>query len=283
MTDTDVVGVDFSGAARPGESVRVAEASLDDRLRVECCRSARAAFGASGREDVLAALVDHVDGRGVVGVDCPFGLPRPVVEALDGPTTWAETVRWVGETFVDADEFAGRCKAATRAATDGERTYLRRATDGPVGAKSPYHFFTHRQAFHGVRDVLAPLLDRGAGVAPMTGEPADGESTVVEVYPAGTLRRLELPDENYKTASDEARRTRERILSGLEAGDDDPGAAGGRPVTVADGRTRERVLADDGGDALDAVVAAVAAARASERDFAVDDGRYNPLEGYVYV
>ncbi|PSQ38316.1 hypothetical protein BRD10_04225 [Halobacteriales archaeon SW_12_71_31] len=275
----------------PGESVWIAEASLDDRLRVERCRSARTAFGASGRENVLAALVDHVDDRSVVGVDCPFGLPRPVVEALDGPTTWRETVRWVGETFVDADEFAGRCKAATRAATDGERTYLRRATDGPVGAKSPYHFFTHRQAFHGVRDVLAPLLDRGAGVAPMTGEPADGKPTVVEVYPAGTLRRLGLPDESYKTASSEARRTRERILAGLEAegsvdtgaDTDDSGGAGGRPVTVADGRTRERVLADDGGDALDAVVAAVAAARAFDRDFAVDDGRYDPLEGYVYV
>ncbi len=276
-TVTGVVGVDFSGADRPGESVWVTEATLSDELVVERCRSARAAFDTREREAVLAALVECVRGADAAGLDFPFGLPRAVIEELAGPTAWRETVAWVGETFADAEAFADRCKTAARARTGGERTYLRRATDDPVGAKSPYHFFTHKQAYHGITAVLAPLLDHGAGVAPMV-DGADGAATVIETYPAGTLRRLGLPDENYKDASEEARRTRASILRGLETG----GTAATPRVVVGEG-DRERALSDDGGDALDSLVAAVGTARAVEREFAVETDRYDPLEGYVYV
>lgn len=281
---TELVGVDFSGADRPGESVWITEGTLSDGdLVVARCRSARAAFDARGREAVLAALVERVCDADVAGFDFPFGLPRPVIEELAGPEEWRETVAWIGEEFTDAETFADRCKRAAGAATGGDRTYLRRATDDPVGAKSPYHFFTYKQAFHGTRRVLGPLLDRGATVGPMTGRAgetdADGERpTAIETYPAGTLRRLELPDENYKDASDDARRAREAILRGLETGGEVPTLQ-----VVVDEEDRERALSDEGGDALDSLVAAVATARAVERGFAVDDGRYDPLEGYVYV
>jgi hypothetical protein len=212
-----------------------------------------------------------------------------VIERLDGPEEWRETVAWIEETFASAESFTDRCKRATGAATDGDRTYLRRATDDPVGAKSPYHFFTYKQAFHGTRQVLGPLLDRGATVAPMT-TGADGEGlTVIETYPAGTLRRLGLPDENYKDTSDDARRIRETILRGLETGDEGGRAATAgndpdpTPAVVIGESDRERALSDDGGDALDSLVAAVGTARAIERAFAVEADRYDPLEGYVYV
>jgi len=291
VSGTSVVGVDFSGAREPGESVWIAETTPDgDDLRVDRCRSARTALGASERADVLGSLVEYVDGHDVVGLDFPFGLPRPVTEV--GPGAWRETVRWVGKTFDDAEAFAEHCTATTRRDSGGERTYVGRETDGPVGAKSPYHFFTYKQAFHGMRDVLGPLLDRGASVAPMTGGGATtAGTTVVEVYPAGTLRRLGLPDRRYKDASHEARRTRETILAGLE-GSGEP-ATGGDGATsgptavprlaVGDDATRERVLSDAGGDALDAVLAAVAAARALDRGFEPVEERYDPLEGYVFV
>jgi len=287
--------VDFSGAERPGESVWITEAELSDgELTVESCRSARTAFDARDREAVLGGVVDRVDGVDVAGFDFPFGLPRAVIEELDGPDEWRATVPWVGEAFADADAFAEECKRGARRATGGDRTYLRRATDDPVGAKSPYHFFTHKQAYHGITDVLAPLLDRAAEVAPMTTErTTTGDGPVVlETYPAGTLRRLDLPDENYKDTTDDARRARESILRGLEteesSGDGVTETAGavddGRatPRVVVDGTDRERALSDDGGDALDSLIAAAGTARAVDRGFAVEN-RYDPLEGYVYV
>lgn len=290
---TELVGVDFSGADRPGESVWITEATLSGDLVVERARSARAAFDARGRETVLAALVERVRDADAVGFDFPFGLPRAVIEELTGPGEWRATVAWIGETFADAGAFADRCKRAARAATDGERTYLRRATDDPVGAMSPYHFFTDKQAYHGTTQVLGPLLDGGVAVAPMTTADAgaDGKRpTVVETYPAGTLRRLGLPDQNYKDGSDDARRARESILRGLETGASPDGGerAPGRdpastPEVIVGETDRERALSDDGGDALDSLVAAVGTARAVERGFAVETGRYDPLEGYVYV
>ncbi len=287
VPDQTVLGVDFSGAARPGDDVWITTASLaadGDTLVVERLRSAEDALGASGREAVLAGLVDHVRDAAVVGFDFPFGLPRPVVAELGGPATWRETVAWVGREFTDADEFATRCKAATRARTDGERTYLRRVTDDPVGAKSPYHFFTVRQAYHGQTAVLGPLLDRGVAVAPMVADRRD-RPTAVEAYPAGTLRRLGLPAERYKDDTEAARTARERILSGLQTSEAAAGAAAdpGTPRVVVDESGRSAALDDAGGDALDSLVAAVAAAGAMSRGFAPDESRYDPLEGYVFV
>jgi hypothetical protein len=284
VSDARVLGVDFSGAKRPGESIWITEARLGDGLTVERCRAAGETLGERGRAAVLSALVDHVDGAAVVGFDFPFGLPRPVVETLDGPATWSETVTWVRDEFPDAETFAERCQSAAQTATDGDRTYLKRATDGPVGAKSPYHFFTFRQAYHGVGEVLAPLLGREVAVAPMTVDRRgggsrerdhrrDGRPTVVEAYPAGTLRRLDLPAERYKDDTEPARSRRERILAGVTEDE---------AVSVA--RTaRTAALSDPGGDALDSLVAAVAAARALTTAFRVAADRYDPLEGYVYV
>jgi hypothetical protein len=96
--------------------------------------------------------------------------------------------------------------------------------------------------------------------------------TLIEVYPAATLRDLALPDRKYKEPGSEAREKRERILAGLcEWG-----------VELPD-EIEEPILEDADGDALDSLVATVAAARAVESEFAVEEGRYDPLEGYIYV
>ncbi|PSQ32500.1 hypothetical protein BRD05_10065 [Halobacteriales archaeon QS_9_70_65] len=101
-----------------------------------------------------------------------------------------------------------------------------------------------------------------------------GERTVLEVYPAGTLRRLETVDEGYKEPTDEAAAARAEILAALETASD-------LDVAVAE-PVRERAVADDGGDALDSVVAAVAAARAAAREFEPPTP-FDPREGCIYV
>ncbi|MEF8841474.1 MAG: DUF429 domain-containing protein [Haloarculaceae archaeon] len=267
-------GVDFSGASEPGESVWLTTAEpTDDGVEVTACRSAREAFGVSDRDEVLASLRSFPEEGDVMGVDASFGLPRPVLpERVAASDDWREAVRWVAGEYADADALAAQADWKDRArASEADGIELKRRTDGSTGANSPYSFITRYQTFHAMRDLLAPVLD-SVSVPPMI--PGDDRGpTLIEVYPAATLRSLGVPDRKYKDSSDpRARERRERILAGLcEWG-----------VTLPE-RFEERVLGDADGDALDSLVAAVATARAVESRFAVEDGRYDPVEGYIYV
>jgi hypothetical protein len=266
-------GVDFSGASDPGDRIWLTTAEpTDDGLRVIECRSAREAFDATGRADVLGALRSFPGLGDVMGVDASFGLPRPILPAgVAASDDWHETVRWVADEYADADALAAQADWKTRAReSEADGVELKRRTDGPTGANSPYSFITRYQTFHAMRDLLAPMLD-SVSVPPMvTG--GDHEPTLIEVYPAATLRDLGLPDRTYKEPGVEAREKRERILAGLRAWG----------VELPD-TFEEPVLDDAGGDALDSLVAAVATARAVESGFAVEAERYDPVEGYIYV
>jgi hypothetical protein len=101
---------------------------------------------------------------------------------------------------------------------------------------------------------------------------------LVEACPASTLRLLGLPNQNYKQPEGgpltrRRLQTRRAILSGL-----------GRLVRLGPAE-RATMMRDGGGDALDAVVAAVGAARAwgsTDHREAARHVRY-PREGRLYV
>ena len=264
-------GVDFSGASEPGESIWITTAEpTNDGIEVTGCRSAREAFDATGRDDVLAALRSFPDDGEVMGVDASFGLPRSVLpDRVAASDDWRETIRWAAAEYADGDALAAQADWKDRAReSDADGVELKRRTDGPTGANSPYSFITRYQTFHAMRDLLAPVLD-SVSVEPMI--PRDGP-TLIEVYPAATLRSLGLPDRKYPEPGAESREKRERILAGLcEWG------------VALPGEFEERILGDADGDALDSLVAAVATVRAVESGFAVEEGRYDPVEGYIYV
>lgn len=270
-----VHGVDFSGAAEPGSDLWVATADRepgaadgDGGLAVTALRPARELFG-DGREAVLAGLREFVADAGApVGVDCPFGLPRQLHDCA----RYRDFLTWFRDAFDGPDDLRDACRDRARALTGGERTYLKRTADERAGAKSPYFWYTRAQTYYGIAEVIAPLAAEGVGVEPMAPAPFGG-GALLEVYPAGTLRDLGLPDRSYKEATDAARERRADILDGLA----DWGLS-------CDAEARRRALDDAGGDALDALVAAVATARAADRDFSVtDEGAYHPVEGYIYV
>ncbi len=268
----DVRGVDFSGSATPGQDVWLAEGRLDgDRLEVTRARPAAEAFDATAREPVLSALGETLRSRGTTGVDVSFGMPAALLPAA--VDDWVGAVAWFRETFDGADADGMRETLKERARQqEGDGVEMKRRTDEAVRANSPYSFITHYQTLYGIRDLLAPAVADGAvSVPPM--QPA-GERNVVEIYPAGTLRRLETVDEGYKESTDEAAAARAEILTALEAAPD-------VDVDLAE-PVRKRAVADDGGDALDSVVAAVAAARAAVRAFDPPTP-FDPREGCIYV
>jgi hypothetical protein len=270
----DIYGVDFSGARDAGEATWLAAATTGDGgLHVERCRPLSALAGTADRGPALATLRERLQDADAAGLDFSFGLPAPVHDA----ESWPEFLRWFPGEFDDPEEMRTRCRERTEYRTDGERSFVGRTTDDPLGASSPYHWLVAHQTFHGVRDVLGPLVTDGAvTVEPMQDREseADERPVLCEVYPAATLRALDLPAERYKDSDAGDRgayaERRERIVAGLP---DDVTLAG--PVETA-------ALDDEGGDALDAVVAAFAAYRAAADGFATDR-EYHPVEGYIYV
>lgn len=262
----DVHGVDFSGAKRAGEKVWVASAYEEDgAFVVDRVEPASERFGVVERERVHEALVEFVADAdaATVGMDFPFGLPAAFVDAGDWPAFCAG----FGERFDDPDDFRETCLEAT----GGE--YRRRETDERYDARSPYHFVVAAQTFYGVRDVLDPLRERGVPIEPMAGGDADAPH-VCETYPAGVLDHYALFREGYAGDDRSAANKRARNFDGVE-----------RCTAIEyDDRDdlRARVKADAEGDALDAVLCALAASHARDDGYATPEA-YDPLEGYVYV
>lgn len=258
-----VYGVDFSGAVDAGKRIWIAEAvASDGLLSVSGLDPAHRLPGSAvEREAALGALRRLIAARpaAVVGIDVPFGLPASLV----GQATWLDFVRWFVGRYPDADGF----KAACWAAAAGKE--LRRATDRSARTPfSAYNLRLYRQTFFALDEVIGPLVLAGHAVAAPMQPRTAGQATLAEVCPASTLKahRQYVP---YKRAEHGAGRV--RIVEWL---------AQTTPMVIP-AEPRAVALADANGDAVDALVAAAAAWRASRA--APSTAPLHRLEGFVYL
>ena len=163
----------------------------------------------------------------------------------------------------------------------GGPRHIFRATDR--AARTPfdaYHYRIIYQTYHAMRDVLWPLRRvRGTAILPFQyARLGTARRVVMETCPGSTLKRLGLPHQSYKQPEGgpltaKRKRTRKAILAGLE------------PHIEIAPEHRPRIARDPGGDALDAVVAAVgayAAWRSVDHAAVARCGRTR-REGYLYV
>ncbi len=131
-----------------------------------------------------------------------------------------------------------------------------------------------------MRDVVNPLRQSpGTAVLPFQYRRLTrARRVVVECCPGSVLKKLGLPHQNYKQPAGgpltrKRRLTRHAILAGLEG-----------LVRIGD-RDRRVAMRNPGGDALDAVIAAVGAARAvtaADHEAIRRHPRYRH-EGHLYV
>lgn len=277
-----VFGVDFSGARLAGRTTWIARL---DRAGV---RSGSFALGFLGRldrlagtaerEPALAHLVSMVVGSrdALWALDFPFGLP---VELFPARTRWPRQLALVREYA--ADDYGLGIECLRRARALGGPMHIRRQTDVDARAPfDPYHYRIIYQTFYGMHAVLRPLWrDPSTAVLPFHYDRLPtADRVLVEACPASTLKRLGLPHQNYKQPAGgpltrRRRLTRHAILDGIS-----------RAVRVG-ARDRRIMMRDPGGDATDAVLAALGAAQA----FATVDhtaiarhARF-PREGHHYV
>jgi hypothetical protein len=275
-----VYGVDFSGAKLAGRNTWIA--------RIEPRRRGRAVLVALDRlEDLCgtaerAAALKHLVGMvaasegALWGFDVPFGLP---LELFPDGAAWEAQFEFVREWGDEA--YACGLECIRRALLVGDRMHLRRTTD--TEAKAPfdgYHYRMIYQTFYGMRDVVAPLARvPGTAVLPFHYRKlARARRVLVECCPGSVLKKLGLPHRNYKqpTGGPLTRRrlqTRHALHAGLEH------------LVRIDDRFRRVMMRNPGADALDAVIAAVGAARsvaAADHRSIARHPRYS-REGHLYV
>ena len=274
-------GVDFSGAKRAGDFIWVAELAPQARppgLTVVSLRSLASLSGTAERAAALRHLVGRVlaTDQALWGFDFPFGLP---VELFPAGTPWVDQFEFLRDWGDDAYGCGLEC--VRRAEELLQRKHIRRASD--VQARTPFDAFHYRiiyQAFFGMRDVIDPLRrSPGTAVLPFQYRKlARARRVIVECCPGSVLKRAGAPHQNYKQPAGgplttRRRLTRHAILDWL-----------GGEVAI-DAGCRRVIMRNPGGDALDAVIAAVGAARAvpaADHRAVARHPRYR-REGHMYL
>ena len=267
MTRRRVIGVDFSGARRAGDHIWIAAGVQNrGRLTLESCRPAcELAGGARDRKPALAALVEFLSGerRAAAGLDFPFSLPRTLI----GETAWEDFLRAFPARYPDAESLREACRRAA-----GGRE-LKRRTD--IDARVPfsaYNLRLYRQTHAGIGSVLRPLVERGeARVIPMQA-PASGKVLLAETCPASLLKALGLYKPPYKGPGDARESARASLINRL---------IDNEILENPQKSLRECAVENENGDAIDAVIAAIAVAQQARLCRAPQDS-VDRIEGRVY-
>ncbi len=227
------------------------------------------------RVDVCGYLRDRIQASDetLFGMDFPFGLPIEL-----GLVSWSKQLSHVKDFVGNAKDF-GRALVAMSERLSG-KMHIRRSTDRETQTPFDcYHYRIIYQTFHGMRDVLAPVVrERATAVLPFHyARLQNCRRVIVEACPSSTLKRLGLPHQRYKQSGGKPpdvvhQKSRQIILKGIE-----------NEVSLTPYQRRV-IMTNPGGDALDAVLAAIgswhAYRTADHREIAQHD-RY-PIEGRVY-
>lgn len=260
---TRVLGIDFSGARDAGRRIWVAEGvRTRGAFRIDACRPATALPG-GGNDPARAieALARHVtaDPDTIAGCDFPFSLPVTLV----GARTWRRFALDFAGRFSDPRSFHDLCHEATGGIE------IKRRTDRED--RTPFNSFNlrlYRQTWWGISHLLAPLVASGAAWVWPQMEPREGIPLLVEVCAACSLIGIDCYP-SYKGTAKEHRLARRRIVDTL---------VGRGFLAAPSAPLRRLLLGNAGGDALDAVIGAIAVNRA-ERTTSLD--RIDRIEGRV--
>lgn len=251
-----IIGVDFSGAALAGEKIWVAVGEVEgDALQITFLERAKnLPDGSPERETAFPPLVSWLQSfsNARVGFDFPFALQK---SNLKERHSWRDWILSLPTLFQTADEFRGEFPDDKRKADIDAKTPL-----------SPLNLRLYRQTYHGMRDVLAPLLRDGARALPF--EVGDEGLVLMEICPASLLKKEKLYI-SYKGKSETQLLNREAILSAIAK----------RYNVEIDDDLRHKAVSDTEGDALDAILGAVCVFKT--KDFSAKHV-LDEFEGRVY-
>tara|TARA_R110000868_G_scaffold10313_1_gene50545 strand:+ start:15654 stop:16454 length:801 start_codon:yes stop_codon:yes gene_type:complete len=261
---TRVAGVDFSGARDAGNNIWIAAGDVTPAgVRIDSLhRAADLPGGAREFAPALEALVAHVATLAdhIVGFDFPFSLPAELIDQA----SWRSFVRSFATEFDTPERFRDRCRAIT-----GGRELKRKCDTEARVPWCAYNLRLYRQTWSGIRHVLHPLVaENRARVIPMQTE-QPGKPTIAEICPASLLKHEDLY-KPYKGSGATLRASRETILRSVTRR---------KMLLPIRGNLRRTILDNPGGDALDAVLSALAVARI---ETPLPRDKYDRIESRVY-
>ena len=278
MTDAApaLYGVDFTSAPRRAKPITVARVAAIDRDRFALVDLE--AFADWPSFDAFVAR----PGPWVAGFDMPFGLPRPLVEALAWPRDWRALMRHYAslERAAIRDTFAAYCDARPVGAK-----FAHRGADAPAGASTSMKWVNPPVAWM-LHAGIPRLLAAGVCMPGLDDDPTrvDVARVALEAYPgylARSITRASYKSDTRAMQTVARREQRIRIVDALATGDH------ALSIRVAiDAAPRERLVDEGSADRLDAVLCAVEAAWAwqQHRDghprYGLPDG-FDELEGWI--
>ena len=285
---TKIMGVDFSGAQREVGKTWVAEGKLiDNVLTIENCRPIT-------REDLtndLAGLSEPA----VAAMDFPFSVPvefasfwqrlNVLAAGWEMPNVWAAaaplSMQWTNSKGLQAALRLDKFKCEPKRSCDPPESF------SPLHTARPNMVPMTFRGMAMLHDLWGRLPHGSIWVPPMP-EPPGYSITLLEVMPGAILHGLRLPFKGYKDGRDQEQRkqrkqVRECILEKLPRQVEQ--------VQVDLSRAYGGCLSNAPGDALDSVVAAIAAALwATDRtlfQLPPEQGQPNyarvQLEGWLYT
>ncbi|KAF5083379.1 hypothetical protein DSECCO2_90340 [anaerobic digester metagenome] len=240
----EIFGLDFSAAADPGEKIWISKGHLKkDEIVLEYTESAKALWGnLVSKEDYYTKIRDLVleNPSGVFGMDFSFNLPK---ECRAG-ATWKDFICSIRRNFLNAEDFRAHCLKMT-----GGRE-KRRKVELDMGAPlSPYNLWIYKQTYHGMRDILSPLMD-SASIVPYT-KALTERPWILEVYPGLILKERDLYIPYKGTGHNKSTKSQNRELIVDEVTS--------KSVDGLDLKVDESFIAkmkeNSGGDALDSFMA----------------------------
>jgi hypothetical protein len=243
-----VYGVDFSGAKLAGQNAWVATLNVSS-LAITSLKRLGDLAGDDARAPVMAHLVQAIldSSNALWAMDFPFALP---IEILNEKAGFADQLAWLSSQTDDAYAFGRKCVQI--ATSRGHGMHVRRHTDRET--KTPFDCYHYRiicQTFYGMRNVMQPLYrSRGTIIPPFDRMDKPFARAVVESCPGSTLKRWGVPHHTYKQPAggpltSKRLKNRRIILDAIRS-----------RVALPDNFVRI-IQRNGGGDALDAVLAAV--------------------------
>ncbi|WP_424014783.1 DUF429 domain-containing protein [Halorubrum xinjiangense] len=262
----DVVGIDFSGAKNAGKHIWISTGTESSGvLQISNCEKASDFFAVKNdKRKIFTELVDWIDSLNntTIGIDFPFGVPEIIAEVVFDAKSWLKFVdssHWSGLT---PDRFRQQCVNFSKSEL--------RDTDAMHRADCPHSIRIYKQTFHGIRDILKPLIQRGVSIAPMVNR---GNTTVLETYPAATLARENgLFATRYKSRASTRDRRKHNVHALSNLSDLDISSV-----------PRNKIIDNKGGDAMDSLVASLATFRASTNSSPFNVSPQNLIEGHIYA
>jgi hypothetical protein len=269
-----LLGIDFTSAPSRRKPITVAVGTWHPGRPRPAFRLAEVRSLTS--HDAFVACLQSA-GPWIGGFDLPFGQPRPLVEHAGWPTDWPALVR----------DYCRRPRPALRetfrawcdARPPGDK-FAWRATDKPAGS-SPAMRWANPPVAWMMHAGIGRMLDAGlAFPAHRHGDSTARTARVaLEAYPGFTARhvcRRSYKSDLAAAQTAERRDNRRAIVAALVAG------TAGLDIVLEIGTAwRRRLVADGGGDLLDAAIGALQAGHAAALPDYGLPADLDPLEGWI--